>query len=176
MKTRTSTGKQALYLASLTIVVYFAMTTLSTVGFGDYHAITKEEALVLSFVLLFGVGVFSFIMGNFIEMLMSFKSVTSDNEEAESLTKWLGLLARFNKGRPLPKEMTKKLELYFDYFWRCDRNYAVKSQEDLRFMQELPKKVRHAVSMQLTVADIQGVSIQELPVPLQDLLPGAKRT
>jgi len=102
---------------SLTIVVYFAMTTLSTVGFGDYHAITKEEALVISFVLLFGVGVFSFIMGNFIEILMSFKSVTSDNEEAEDLTKWLGLLARFNKGRPLPKELTKKLENYFDYYW-----------------------------------------------------------
>jgi hypothetical protein len=126
----------------MVIVVYFAFTTLSTIGFGDYHAITKEEALVCSFILLFGVGVFSFIMGNFIEMLMSFKHVTAENEESENLTKWLGLLARFNKGRPLPKELTKKLENYFDYYWASDRNYAVKSEADRRFLQELPKKIR----------------------------------
>ena len=86
--------------------------------------------------------VFSFIMGNFIEILMSFKVVTAENEESENLTKWLGLLARFNKGRPLPKEMTKKIEHYFDYYWANDKNYAMKSEDDLRFMQELPKQIR----------------------------------
>ena len=99
------------------IVVYFAFTTLATIGYGDYHAISSEERIISSFILLFGVAVFSFIMGNFIEILMSFKHVTAENEESEDLTKWLGLLARFNKGRPLPKEMTKKIETYFDYYW-----------------------------------------------------------
>lgn len=121
------------------MVVYFAFTTLATVGYGDYHPINEVERLIWSFVLLFGVAVFSFIMGNFIEILMSFKIVTAENEESENLTKWLGLLARFNKGRPLPKEMTRKIENYFDYYWAKDRNYAIKSEEDLRFMQELPK-------------------------------------
>lgn len=73
---------------------------------------------------------FSFIMGNFIEILMSFKTVTAENEDSENLTKWFGLLARFNKGRPLPKEMTRKIENYFDYYWTNDRNYAMKSEED----------------------------------------------
>ncbi len=110
------------------------MTTLATIGFGDYHAITKEEALVCSFILLFGVAVFSFIMGNFIEILMSFKHVTAENEESQDLTKWMGLLARFNKGRPLPKDLTKKIEVYFDHYWSKDRNYAVKSEDDKRFL------------------------------------------
>ena len=78
---------------SLIKVFYFAFTTLTTVGFGDYHAITNEERIVSSFVLLFGVAVFSFIMGNFIEILMSFKHVTAENEESDDLTKWFGLLA-----------------------------------------------------------------------------------
>jgi hypothetical protein len=121
------------------IVVYFAFTTLATVGYGDYHAISNVERIVCSFILLFGVAVFSFIMGNFIEILMSFKTVTAENEESENLTKWLGLLARFNKGRPLPKEMTKKIENYFDYYWANDRNYAIRSEEGHRFMEELPK-------------------------------------
>lgn len=120
-------------------VVYFAFTTLATVGYGDYHAVNDIERVICSIILLFGVAVFSFIMGNFIEILMSFKIVTAENEESENLTKWLGLLARFNKGRPLPKEMTRKIENYFDYYWAKDRNYAIKSEDDLRFMQELPK-------------------------------------
>jgi hypothetical protein len=121
------------------LVVYFAFTTLATVGYGDYHPINKYERLLCSFILLFGVAVFSIIMGNFIEILMSFKTVTAENEESENLTKWLGLLARFNKGRPLPKEMTKRIENYFDYYWANDKNYAIKSEDDLRFLQELPK-------------------------------------
>ena len=128
------------------MVVYFAFTTLATVGYGDYHAVNDFERVVCSIILLFGVAVFSFIMGNFIEILMSFKIVTAENEESENLTKWLGLLARFNKGRPLPKEMTRKIENYFDYYWAKDRNYAIKSEEDLRFMQELPKEIRISVS------------------------------
>jgi hypothetical protein len=93
------------YFDAMIAVVYFAFTTLSTVGFGDIKPITNTERMIGSFILLFGVAVFSFIMGNFIEMLMEFKIVTSDNEDNANLTKWFGLLARFNKGRPLPKEM-----------------------------------------------------------------------
>lgn len=135
-----------LIIYSMITVVYFAFTTLATVGYGDYHAVNDIERVICSIILLFGVAVFSFIMGNFIEILMSFKIVTAENEESENLTKWLGLLARFNKGRPLPKEMTRKIENYFDYYWAKDRNYAIKSEEDLRFMQELPKQIRINVS------------------------------
>lgn len=81
-------------------------------------------------------------MGNFIEILLSFKVVTADNEDSANLTKWLGLMARFNKGRPFPKEMTKKIESYFEYYWQHDKNYAIKNEEDIRFMKELPKSIR----------------------------------
>lgn len=127
-------------------VMYFSFTTLTTVGYGDFHPVSNTEILVWSFVLLFGVTVFSFIMGNFIEMLMNFKIVTAENEDHANLSKWFGLLARFNKGRPLPREMSNKIEAYFDYFWADDRNYAIKSEDDKRFMAELPKNIKVNVS------------------------------
>lgn len=127
-------------------VMYFSFTTLTTVGYGDFHPVSNTEILVWSFVLLFGVTVFSFIMGNFIEMLMNFKIVTAENEDHANLSKWFGLLARFNKGRPLPREMSTKIEAYFDYFWADDRNYAIKSEDDKRFMAELPKNIKVNVS------------------------------
>lgn len=67
---------------SMISVVYFAFTTLATVGYGDFHPISSPELIVGSLFILFGVTVFSFIMGNFIEMLMEFKKVTAENEDS----------------------------------------------------------------------------------------------
>ncbi len=51
-------------------MMYFIFTTLATVGYGDFTPISSAELIVGSFILLFGVTLFSFIMGNFIEMLV----------------------------------------------------------------------------------------------------------
>ena len=50
-------------------VTYFAFTSLSTVGFGDLHPRSDCERLITAFILLFGVAIFSYVMGNFIEIL-----------------------------------------------------------------------------------------------------------
>ena len=49
--------------------MYFAFTSLSTVGFGDLAPRSDIERLVGSFVLLFGVAIFSMIMANFMDIL-----------------------------------------------------------------------------------------------------------
>lgn len=129
----------------LIAIWYWATTTLASVGFGDLRPISNSERLVTSMVFLLGVASFSFIMGNFIEMLMEFRSVTAENEDHAGLTKFFGLLARFNKGRPLNKEMTRKVEQYFDNYWSKDLNYAMKSESDQRFLAELPKEIRVSI-------------------------------
>ena len=47
-------------------VWYFALTTLSTIGFGDMSPVSIQERAIGAFILLIGVAVFSFIMGEFI--------------------------------------------------------------------------------------------------------------
>jgi hypothetical protein len=54
---------------NMIIIFYFAFTSLSTVGFGDYHPRGNLERLMGAFILLGGVAIFSLIMGNFIEIL-----------------------------------------------------------------------------------------------------------
>lgn len=54
------------------------MTSLSTVGFGDYYPISDEERIVGSFVLLFGVMLFSIFMGHLIEMIYSIKRLDQE--------------------------------------------------------------------------------------------------
>ena len=138
---------------NLVIVVYFTFTTLSTVGFGDFNPKSEIERIVTTFILLVGVACFSYIMGQFIDILMNLQNVTADNEDSENLSKWLGLLAHFNRGTPLPKEMTKKFERYFEYYWANDKNYAIKSDTDVRFMRELPNHIQTDIYRKFLFSD-----------------------
>tara|TARA_B110000285_G_scaffold233994_1_gene309465 strand:- start:201 stop:623 length:423 start_codon:yes stop_codon:yes gene_type:complete len=54
------------------ISIYFAFTSLSTVGFGDFAPRGNIERMIGSFILVLGVAIFSYIMGNFIAILDEF--------------------------------------------------------------------------------------------------------
>jgi hypothetical protein len=56
-------------------IIYFSLTTLSTIGFGDFSPVSPLERSVAAFILLFGVAMFSFIMGQFIEILLNYKEL-----------------------------------------------------------------------------------------------------
>lgn len=47
------------------VMMYWAFTTLSTIGLGDYYPMSNYERMLASFGFLLGVAVFSYIMGNF---------------------------------------------------------------------------------------------------------------
>jgi voltage-gated potassium channel len=51
------------------INMYFTLTTISTIGFGDYYPISDTERLVWSMVMLSGVALFSYFMGILLEMI-----------------------------------------------------------------------------------------------------------
>lgn len=122
-------------------VWYFALTTLSTIGYGDLSPVSIQERLLGAFILLIGVAVFSFIMGEFIEILMTYKSRFVVGQPKD-LSKWIALLSRFNNGNPLNKEIISKIEDHFEYSWNCNRLNAVNTERDLQFMSELPIDVQ----------------------------------
>ena len=72
---------------------------------------------------------------------MDYQNVTAENEDSDNLSKWLGLLAHFNKNRPLDQDLSDRLEQYFEYYWKHDKNYACKNEMDIHFMEELPDHV-----------------------------------
>lgn len=59
-------------LRRVLIALYFAFTTLSTTGLGDYYPVSDIERLVGAFLLLIGVAIFSYIMGELLTMLIKF--------------------------------------------------------------------------------------------------------
>lgn len=74
------------------MLTYFAFTTLSTVGFGDYHPRSDLERFFCAFILLFGVACFSLIMGTFQEILIEFQDFNKDINEGDMLRSFFGVL------------------------------------------------------------------------------------
>lgn len=85
-------------LKAAIIMTYYAFTTLSTVGLGDFHPRSNAERLLCAIILLVGSTMFSYIMGNFIDILYSLKNINVDFKDELMLTKFMGSLTRFNGG------------------------------------------------------------------------------
>lgn len=83
------------------ILYYYAFTTLTTVGLGDYAPKSNIERVIISAAMLFGVAVFSYIMGNFVEVLNDFKNFDADLDQGDELSKFIGVLKKFNGGRDI---------------------------------------------------------------------------
>lgn len=60
------------------LLMYYMLTSLSTIGFGDYYPRSDYERLNCAFGMLAGVAIFSFVMGNFIDILNKTKEMDKD--------------------------------------------------------------------------------------------------
>ena len=82
-------------------MMYFSITSLSTVGFGDFAPLSKAERVLFCFVLVFGVAIFSYMMGIFIDILGKYQDLNADLDEGDDLSKFFGLLKQLNNNKPI---------------------------------------------------------------------------
>jgi hypothetical protein len=73
--------------------MYFALTTLATVGYGDFYPYSVAEKIFGAFIQIFGVTFFSILMNNFIEVVLSMNN-TSFNEVEDDLQSWFTLIKK----------------------------------------------------------------------------------
>ena len=107
------------------------MTSLSTVGFGDYYPLSDEERIVSSFVLLFGVMLFSIFMGQLIDMISNFQHLDNEFNQDEELEKFFIMIRdQFNFGKPLDRDFHSAVIKYFDYRWKNNRNNFLLCESD----------------------------------------------
>jgi hypothetical protein len=101
----------------LIVSCYYALTTLSTVGYGDYYPVSTRERIFACLIMLGGVAFFSYIMGHFIEIISNYQKNMGVVDKSSDLHNWLILLTRFTNNQPLPKSLTAQIELNFSYYW-----------------------------------------------------------
>lgn len=88
-------------MANQWALTYYAFTSLSTVGFGDFHPKSDAERVVCAFMLMGGVGIFSIIMGNFSAILQEIEAINAPLEEQDLLSKFMSVLKNKNYNKPL---------------------------------------------------------------------------
>ena len=64
------------------------------------------ERVVAVFIMLLGVALLSYIMGNFIEIISNYEQKMGMVDKSGDLHNWLILLSRFTNNQPFPKSIT----------------------------------------------------------------------
>lgn len=119
-------------------MMYFSFTSLSTVGFGDFHPKSDSERIFCAFMILFGVGLFSLFMAQFIEILNKYEEMNSDLDDSDNLSKFMELIRHFNHGNYLDLEFHSRIEAFFDYKWKFDRTQAINDDDEKAMLSQLP--------------------------------------
>lgn len=103
------------------ISCYYVLTTLSTVGFGDFFPVSNTERLIAVIIMLVGVAFFSYIMGNMMEIIINYEKKMGSVDHSGDLHNWMVLLTSFTNDHNIKKTITSQIEQNFEYFWTYDR-------------------------------------------------------
>ena len=122
----------------LTTSMYFALTTLSTVGYGDYFPVSNLEKVLGSIIMFIGVTFFSMLMSQFLDIINDLSEDVNPNDD--NLDKWMLLLRRFNDGSPLDPNLTGLIKRHFEHFWGNNRVASLMENKD--YFDSLPKTIR----------------------------------
>eukprot|EP00350_Pseudokeronopsis_sp_OXSARD2_P000866 CAMPEP_0170548802 /NCGR_PEP_ID=MMETSP0211-20121228/6991_1 /TAXON_ID=311385 /ORGANISM="Pseudokeronopsis sp., Strain OXSARD2" /LENGTH=267 /DNA_ID=CAMNT_0010854443 /DNA_START=853 /DNA_END=1653 /DNA_ORIENTATION=- len=136
------------------VSVYFALTTLSTVGYGDYYPISILEKILGSILMFCGVTFFSIMMNGFIEIIMSLKGESGDKNE-KALDKWFLLIRRFKRRfftHDISKTLHDDIEEHFKYFWLNHRSATLVEQKE--YFDSLPRDIRTTLMTDYLYNDI----------------------
>jgi voltage-gated potassium channel len=111
--------------------IYWAVTTLATVGYGDITAKTPGQMLLSCGVQVLGIGVFGFVLSNVTSLLSRMDAAREhhmDNmERAET----------FMRSNHIPEKLRSSVRAYYRYLWKSQRGY-----EDHSILDNLPAKLQ----------------------------------
>ena len=134
-------------------VCYFSITTLSTVGYGDLSPVTNVEKVIGIFIMLAGVGFFSFVMSSFIEIISNLNAQNLGiQEETFELHNWMTLLSRFRQNQPLPNSLYRQINQHFKHYWQNNRIHQV--GKDNEFINSLPGVIKRGIIVHYLFDDI----------------------
>lgn len=122
------------YLRSL----YWCITTLATVGYGDIVPKTNPQTMYAMMVMLLGVGVYGYVVGNVATLL------TNLDMAKRHYTESMERLGAFLRYRNVPLDLQRRLRDYYAYLWDNRMGY-----DEVAVMADLPHGLRTEVALYL---------------------------
>ncbi|TNE47711.1 MAG: cyclic nucleotide-binding domain-containing protein [Bacteroidetes bacterium] len=119
--------------------LYWTITTMTTVGYGDIAPLRTVEYIMAMVVMAMGASTYAFIIGSVASLF--------NNLDAAKAHYWnrVETLSRYLHRREVPEHLQKKVRSYYDYQWAKRRGL----QEDWLFT-DLPGPLRLEVLLHLT--------------------------
>ena len=127
-------GVGDLYIASL----YWAFTTMTTVGYGDILPVTRDERIVAILVMIIGATLFGYVIGNVAATTMSHDIAKARKEDR------LLEVSSYLREKHVSRSVRKKVEEFFHYLY--ETRSAFDEQE---ILSELPKSTRDKILIHL---------------------------
>ena len=122
------------YITSL----YWVIETLTTVGYGETTPITNAQYIYAMIIMLTGVGVYGFIIGNVANLL------SKRNPARNQFFNNLDQLKVFVNYRNIPIILQKKISDYYTYIWKKKLGF-----DESVFLSGLPQGLQNEVSIHL---------------------------
>lgn len=136
--------------------LYWTITTISTVGYGDIGPKTSAEIAYVMFVQFIGVITFAYLTGSITSILMNLnqrEKILSENEI--SLDKWFLDLNSQGKYK-VPDDLQKSIKQYFMYFWKNDYG---KLLNETGFLMRMPLNLKNEFNEYLFSDEIEDFKV-----------------
>ena len=128
--------------------LYWCVTTLTTVGYGDIVPSTDAEMLYAMLVMFLGVGVYGYVIGNVAALLANIDPARVRHREL------VDRVTAFMRYRQVPAELQRRIHDYYDYLWGKRLGY-----DESAAISDLPPTLRTEVSLFLNRDILQKVPL-----------------
>ena len=126
--------------------LYWCITTITTIGYGDITPSTNAQTIYTMFVQLTGAGMYGYIIGNLASMLAN-----SDLARTQFRAK-MEKIQTFMQYRDVPGELQDSIRTYYDYLWNNRRGF-----DESAVLDELPSSLKLKVALHLNKEIIEKV-------------------
>ncbi|PHT94286.1 Potassium channel AKT1 [Capsicum annuum] len=120
-----------------TYSMYWSIVTLTTVGYGDLHAVNTEEKIFTIFYMLFNIGLTAYLIGNMTNLIVHTAVRTFVMRDA------INEILRYAKKNRLPEGLKEQMLAHLTLKFKT----AELQQEQV--LEDLPKAIRSSISQQL---------------------------
>ncbi len=128
--------------------LYWTTSTITTVGYGDIVPVTLDQKVYAIFVMMLGVGIYAYLIGNIASLISSLDPVRANYMQQRER------LGAFMQYRALPIPLRHRIQRYFDYVW--DERLV---SDESEVMQSLPPSLRDEVALFLKRDLIKNVPL-----------------
>ncbi|CAI0427627.1 unnamed protein product [Linum tenue] len=128
-----------------TVAVYWSVTTMTTVGYGDLRAENTRERIFITGYMLFNLGLTAYLIGNMTDLVVESARRTMEYRKS------IEVASTFVNRNCLPRRLEEQVLAYMSLRFQAER------LNQQRLIEELPKSIRRKVCRHLFLPSVQQV-------------------